>query len=51
MLLTVVCIGMAIASFYFAYVLIIFLVMLVVGGISYLAFSREETIDWFNFEE
>lgn len=50
-LLTVIVAGAAvIASFYFAYVLIIVLVMSAVAGIAYVFYNRD-TIDWFDFDD
>jgi len=43
--------GSAIASFYFAYLLLIFLVMGVVGSIAWYFFSKEEAFNWFEYED
>lgn len=51
-LIVVILIGSAIiASFYFAYVLIVLLVVGVVGTIAYCIFNRKESIDWYDYKD
>jgi len=43
--------GMVIASFYFAYLLLILLVLGVVGALTYFYSSRETVSAWFEYED
>jgi len=50
-LAVVIAVGTVIASFYFAYLLLILIIMGVVGAIAWHIFIREEKIDWFEYED
>jgi len=50
-LAVVIAAGTVIASFYFAYLLLILIVMGLVGAIAWHYFMREESIDWFEYED
>jgi hypothetical protein len=50
-LVVVITAGAFIASFYFAYLLLILLVMGVVGTLAWNFFNREERINWFKYED
>lgn len=43
--------GAVIASFYFAYLLLILIVMGVVGAIAWMIFTKEEKVNWFEYED
>lgn len=43
--------GAAIASFYFAYLLLVFLILGGVGLLAYLYHSRDTISDWFEYED
>ena len=51
-LLTVIVAGaVVIAAFYIAWVLLILVFLLLVGGLAWLFYNREEVIDWFDYED
>jgi hypothetical protein len=50
-LTVVIAAGMVIASFYFAYLLLILIVMIAVGTIAWFIYNREEVIDWLEYED
>ena len=51
-ILTVVVVaGMVIASFYFAYLLLILIIVGIVGAISWFHYNRQEKVDWYKYED
>ncbi len=51
-ILTVVTVGgMVIASFYFAYLLLVLVVIAIVGTLSWFYYNREEKVDWYKYED
>ena len=50
-LAVVIAAGTVIASFYFAYLLLILIVMCIVGAIAWKIFIREEKFDWSQYED
>ena len=50
-LAVVIAAGTVIASFYCAYLLLILIVMGIVGAIAWSIFSREEIVNWFEYED
>lgn len=50
-LAVVIATGTVIASFYFAYLLLVLIIMCAVGAIAWHYFIREEKIDWFEYED
>jgi hypothetical protein len=50
-LTVVIAAGCVIASFYFAYLILVLLLMGIVGFIAWKFFNRKEKIDWFRYED
>lgn len=51
-ILTVVLIaGMVIASFYFAYLLLVLIVVAVVGTVAWFYYNREPAVNWYGYED
>jgi len=50
-LAVVIAVGTVIASFYFAYLLPVLIVICSIGAIAWHIFIREEKIDWFKYED
>jgi hypothetical protein len=50
-LVVVLATGAVIASFYFAYLLLVLVVAGTIGAIGWYVFNREEDVDWFKYED
>ena len=50
-LTVVIAVGTVIASFYLAYLILIIILICSVGAIAWHYFSKEEKIDWFEYED
>jgi hypothetical protein len=50
-LAVVIAAGAVIASFYFAYLLLVLIVMGLVASVAWFIFNREEVINWFEYED
>jgi len=50
-LAVVIAAGTVIASFYFAYLLLVLILICGVGAVAWHIFMREEKIDWFEYED
>ncbi len=50
-LAVVITVGCVIASFYFAYLILILIIIGCVGTVAWHFFSREEKINWFEYED
>ncbi len=50
-LAVVITVGAVIASFYFAYLILILIIVGIVGTVAWHFFSREEKINWFKYED
>lgn len=51
LLAVVLAVGTVIASFYFAYLLLILIIAGVVGAIAWFYFNKEEAIHWLKYED